>query len=76
MMSRGSRGGGGGKWQEGFFPICNIPSHFTAFFYVERMNRKWETNLKAVLSEHDIKKNVPRYYKNEAKLTLVIFYLL
>lgn len=75
-MSRGSRGAGG-KRQEGLFPVYNIPSHFKLFyFYADRMNKKWETNLKAALSEHDIQKNVPRYYKNEPKLTLVIFYQL
>lgn len=76
MMSRASRGGGG-KWQGGLFPICNIPSCFTQFFFcADKVNRKWETNLKAGLSEHDIQKNVPRYYKNEAKLALVTFYQL
>lgn len=66
--------GGGG----GLFPICNFPSRFTQFFfYGERENRKQETNLKAVLTEcDDIQKNVPRYYKNEPKLTLVTFYQL
>lgn len=31
MMSRGSKGGGG-KWQGGLFPICDVPSCFTQFF--------------------------------------------
>lgn len=67
-------GGGGGAYSQ-FVISLHISHNF--FSYGERENRKQETNLKPVLTEcDDIQKNVPRYYKNEPKSTLVTFYQL